>query len=83
MAGIKLIDEIILQSSYIDSGNVEPIEYVALSYDAFLSIKEELEEELDETVKAHHIDDALTIKHFIIPGLRGVQYKFFREVVHA
>ena len=79
----SLIDEIIGQSAYIEAGSVDVIEYVGLSYDAFLSVKKEVEEDLDKVPKGWDIDEALTIKHFIIPGLTGIQYKFFKEITHA
>ncbi len=79
----SLIDEIIMQSSYIEAGSVDEIEYVGLSYDAFLKVKKEVEEEIDATPSERDIDDALTLKHYILPGLRGIQYKFFKEIKHV
>ena len=81
--GTSLVEEIILQSSYIEAGSVDEIEYVGLSYDAFLMIKQEVEQDLDKAPTGKDIDDALTIKHFIMPGLRGIQYKFLKEVQNA
>ena len=79
----SLIEEIILQSSYIESGSVDQIEYVGLSYDAFISVTSEVEEEIDATPSERDINNALTLKYFILPGLRGIQYKFFKEIKHG
>lgn len=79
MVNERLVDEIVLTSSYIDAGNVEPVEFVGLSYAAYSRIKEELKEEGFDVSEDSAIDDALTIKHFIIPSLIGISYKFFIE----
>ncbi|MCA9748982.1 MAG: hypothetical protein KC414_07740 [Romboutsia sp.] len=72
-----------MQSSYIESESVDEIEYVGLSYDAFISVKKEVEEEIDATPSERDINNALTLRYFILPNLRGVQYKFFKEVRHG
>jgi hypothetical protein len=79
----SLVEEIIGQSAYIEAGSVDEIEYVGLSYDAFIQVKKEVEDELDMVPKGHDIDNALTLRHFILPNLRGVSYEFFKRVTHA
>lgn len=79
MINQRLVDEVVLTSSYIDAGNVDSVEFVGLSYAAYSRIKEELREEGLDVDKDGAIDDALTIKHFIIPSLIGISYKFFIE----
>ena len=79
----SLVEEIIGQSAYIEAGSVDQIEYVGLSYDAFLQVKKEEEEELDKVPKGYDIDNALTLKHFILPELRGINYQFFKRIEHG
>ena len=78
---IRLIDEILTNSSYLDIANIEPIEYVGISPDALNQITKEIGEELDKPrVSSNDIESALTLKYLLIPNLHGVDYRFFKEV---
>ncbi len=78
---LRLVDEIIQNSSYIESKSVDYIEYVALSSDAYLKIVQEIRDETGEQkVTQEDIDDALTIKTIVLPRLIGIDYKFFKEL---
>lgn len=79
MINQRLVDEVVLASSYIDAGNVDPVDFVGLSHEAYFMIKQELKDEGFDVSEDSSIDDALTIKHFIIPSLTGINYKFFIE----
>ena len=78
---IRLVDEIITNSSYLDSANVELVEYVGISPDALTQISKEVGNELDkQRVSNDDIESALTLKYLLMPNLRGIDYKFFREI---
>jgi len=78
---IRLIDEIVTNSSYLDSTNVEPVEYVGISSDALSQITKEIGQELDkQRVNNDDIESSLTLKYLLMPNLRGIDYKFFREI---
>lgn len=77
---IPLIEEIIIASSTIEVETGESVSFVGLSYDAFLQIKSKLEDSLGRNIKASDIDSSLALTHFIIPGLKGINYKFAKEL---
>ena len=74
---IPIIEEILTASVNIEMETGFTADYVGLSYDAFLQIKKELEASLDRSVNASDINTALSIDHLIVPGMIGIDYKFF------
>lgn len=74
---IPIIEEILTASVNIEMETGFTADYVGLSYDAFLQIKKELEASLDRAVNASDINTALSIDHLIVPGMIGIDYKFF------
>lgn len=78
---MRLVDEIVSNSAYLDFGLESQIEYVAVSYDALNVIKKELAEELNkDLVSVDDIDKSLAMRHVIMPSMIGVDYRFFREI---
>lgn len=77
---ITLIEEIISAAANLELDANCSVEYVGLSFDAFIEIKKELENSLDRTITSSDINRSLTIDHFIVPGLVGINYKFFKEI---
>lgn len=78
---IRLVDEIVANSSYLDQANIDPIEYVGISPSALHKITAEISEELDkQKVSTDDIEASLTLKYLLMPNLRGIDYKFFKEV---
>ncbi len=77
---ISLIEEIITALSNVEFEQNCMIDYVGLSFDAYTKIKREVEDSLDRPVTVTDVNSALTISHFIISGLPGIDYKFLKEV---
>lgn len=77
---MPLVEEILLAAAQIEIESGHVIDYIGLSYDAYLKIKNDLEESLDRPVTAAEIQKSLTMKHVILPGLGMLDYKFLREV---
>jgi hypothetical protein len=78
---MRLIDEIITQSAYLDYDSNSPIEYVALSMDAYLQISREIFEETDkEEIGDNDIEDFLTMKFVLMPTLISIDYRFLKEI---
>lgn len=78
---MRLIDEIITNSSYHDSRSVDIVDCVGVSEDALEMLVKEVAEEFDKLrVSYADVEDALTLKFFLMPGLFGVDYKFFKEL---
>lgn len=77
---IPLAEEIISAAANIEMDHNSRVDYVGLSYDALLILKKDLEDVLDRNVSQSDINNSLTIETFIIPGLVGVDYKFFKEL---
>jgi|SanBayMetagenome_1026888.scaffolds.fasta_scaffold51497_2 hypothetical protein len=77
---MRLVDEIVNNSAYLDFG-MDQIEYVALSYESLEVIKKEVFEELQkEYLSAEDIDDALAMKHLVMPSMKGIDYRFLKEI---
>jgi len=77
---MRLVDEIVNNSAYLDFG-IDQIEYVALSYEALEMIKLEVLDELgEEVIPIDEIDKALAMKHLVMPSLRGIDYRFLKEI---
>ncbi len=80
---MRLLDEILTQSSYLDLGSADPIEYVAVSDDTIKALTAEITEEKNiNIVSVEDIEAALTMKILIMPTLFGINYRFFKEVKH-
>lgn len=78
---MRLIDEIITNSSYLDAASIDMVDCVGLSEEALSTISGEVKEELDSVrVTYRDIEDALTLRFFIMPTLSGVDYKFYKEL---
>ncbi len=86
---MRLIDEIVNTSSYLSIGLDDPIEFVGLSNDALDQITKEVIEEIksknqhkedDFKISMSDIEDALTLKVLVMPGLFGIDYRFLKEV---
>lgn len=78
---MRLIDEIITNSSYLDAASIDMVDCVGLSEEALTAISAEVREELDNTrISYRDIEDALTLRFFIMPTLSGVDYKFYKEL---
>lgn len=78
---MRLIDEIITQTAYLDFESSDPIEYVALSMEAHNQIVKEVAEEIDK----QYIDDddlerCLSMKYVLMPSLNSIDYRFLKEV---
>ncbi len=77
---MRLVDEIVNNSAYLDFG-IDQIEYVALSYEALEMIKLEVLDELgEEVISIDEIDKALAMKHLVMPSMRGIDYRFLKEI---
>lgn len=80
---MRLLDEILTQSSYLDLGSIDPIEYVAVSDDTIKALTAEIMEEKNiSAVSIEDIELTLTMKILIMPTLFGIDYRFFKEVKH-
>jgi hypothetical protein len=80
---MRLIDEILTQSAYLDLSNSDPIEFVAISNETLSVLTEEISYDLNiDDVSLHDIEKMLTLKVLIIPSFLGIDYRFFKEVKH-
>lgn len=77
---LQLVDEIVSACANIEVENNCSIDYVGLSYDAYLQIKNEIEDGFDRPITASDINKSLSIAYVILPGLYGIDYKFLKEV---
>lgn len=86
---MRLIDEIVNTSSYLSIGLDDPIEFVGLSNDSLDQVTREVIEEIknkknlkeiDFKVSIAEIEEALTLKILIMPGLSGIDYRFLNEI---
>lgn len=80
---MRLLDEILTQSAYLDLSNSDPIEYVAISNETLSVLTEEISFEINaEDVSLQDVEKMLTLKILIIPNFLGIDYRFFKEVKH-
>jgi hypothetical protein len=80
---MRLLDEILTQSSYLDLGSIDPIEYVAVSDETIRTLTAEIMEEKNvDSASIEDIEATLTLKILIMPTLFGIDYRFFKEVKH-
>lgn len=78
---LRLVDEIVQNSSYIDSRNVDYIDCVGLSEDAYAKIVKEIKKELNQEFISHDdIEQALTLKFNLIPNSYGIEYEFYKII---
>lgn len=78
--GVSLVEEILTAASNLEMDSGCVIDYVGLSYDAYLRIKREVEDSLDRPIINSDIVDSLTMSYVIVSGLIGIDYKFLKEV---
>lgn len=78
---MRLVDEILTQSAYIGFGNIDPVEYVAISNKTLDAILSEIKDESDvEEITIEELESILTLKILIIPNSIGIDYRFFKEI---
>lgn len=78
---MRLIDEIITHTAYLDFGSSNPIEYVALSMEAYNQIIKEVAEEIDkQCIDDDDLERCLSMKYVLMPSLRSIDYRFLKEV---
>jgi len=78
---MRLIDEIITQTAYLDFDNQNPIEFVALSMEAYNQIIKEVSEEIDKQyIDDDDLEKCLTMKYVLMPSLISIDYRFLKEI---
>jgi len=83
---MRLIDEIVTQASYLETGDLEngtSIDFVALTYRALSKILAEVELEYGESTEAA-ISKALSMNYVLIPGKgtrEEIDYFFGKKLI--